>query len=58
MVLGWDERRRGSWRLCDRDNYSSLKFSGHVTFNMDEFPCRDRQADESSAVRHEFVVDN
>lgn len=57
MILGWDERR-GSWRLCDRDNYSNLKFSGHVTFNMDEFPCRDRQADESSAARHEFIVDN
>ena len=57
LVLGWDERR-GSWRLCRRDNYSKLKFSGHVTFDMDHFPGKDAGAEQSAEAQHEFIVDN
>jgi transposase InsO family protein len=59
IVMGWDERR-GSWRLCRRDDYSHLKFSGHVTINMDKFPCREdeRKDDASAEGVHEFMTEN
>ena len=57
IVTGWDERRM-TWRLITRNNYSNLKFSGHVTMNMDEFPCRQDQQNEDSAEIYDFVTDN
>ena len=54
LVMGWDERR-GAWRLCHRSDYSRLKFSGHVVFNMDEFPCREQHSEH---LDHFFVTDN
>jgi transposase InsO family protein len=57
IVIGWDERR-GSWRLVHRDDYSHLKYSGHVTMNMDKFPCREDKQDDNPTARYEFVTDN
>ena len=49
------DERRGAWRLCHRSDYSRLKFSGHVVFNMDAFPCREQHIEH---LDHFFVTDN
>ena len=55
FVVGWDERRM-TWRLITLDNHSRLKFSGHVTMSMDEFPCLQEQQDTSEV--YDLVTDN
>ena len=57
IVAGWDERRL-SWRLITVQDYSRLKFSGHVTMNMDEFPCRKNKREKDSSEIYDFVTDN
>ena len=57
VVLGWDERRI-AWRLAKSNDYSALKFSGHVTMNMDDFPARATSSGADGGEIYDFITDN